>query len=428
MNAAEQPGDNHEKLALLMVGLPARGKTYIARKIAGYLSWLGHPTRTFNVGAYRRERLGARMDHTFFDPKNDVANEQRMQVALEALDDMCNWLRTEGEVAIYDATNSTRERRDLVRTRCEAEGFRVVFIESICRDPLIIDANVRETKLRSPDYVNVDPDEAVKDFTARIAHYEDGYEPLDDEDASFIKLIDVGRQIVMNRIQGYIPGRLVFFLMNMHIARRPIWLTRHGESEFNRSELIGGDPDLTDLGRKYATNLSRFIKTRSEKFGLGPPVVWTSTLNRAIQTCEPLPWPYVSKKALDEIDAGVCDGLTYAEIAAQLPEEFAARQADKLRYRYPRGESYQDVIQRLEPVIIEAERQKSPVLVVAHLAVLRALYAYLMGLPTERCPFLDILLHEVIELVPTAYGFELQTFALPPPTKSKGTVRPPAGL
>jgi hypothetical protein len=31
--------------------------------------------------------------------------------------------------------------------------------------------------------------------------------------------------------------------------------------------------------------------------------------------------------------------------AKKMPEEFAARAADKLRYRYPQGESYEDVIQ-----------------------------------------------------------------------------------
>jgi hypothetical protein len=45
---------------------------------------------------------------------------------------------------------------------------------------------------------------------------------------------------------------------------------------------------------------------------------------------------------------------------------YRARKQDKLRYRYPRGESYLDVIQRLEPVIIELERQRSPVVVIAH--------------------------------------------------------------
>ena len=30
-------------------------------------------------------------------------------------------------------------------------------------------------------------------------------------------------------------------------------------------------------------------------------------------------------KQLDEIDAGICDGLTYAEVAEQMPEEYLAR-------------------------------------------------------------------------------------------------------
>ena len=44
--------------------------------------------------------------------------------------------------------------------------------------------------------------------------------------------------------------------------------------------------------------------------------------------------------------AGAFDGWTYAQIEAAHPEEFAARRRDKLRYRYPAGESYMDVVQR----------------------------------------------------------------------------------
>jgi hypothetical protein len=37
----------------------------------------------------------------------------------------------------------------------------VIWVESICDDPLIIETNIRETKLLSPDYKELDPDEAV---------------------------------------------------------------------------------------------------------------------------------------------------------------------------------------------------------------------------------------------------------------------------
>lgn len=42
--------------------------------------------------------------------------------------------------------------------------------------------------------------------------------------------------------------------------------------------------------------------------------VWTSTLQRTIQTAAELPYPKLTWKSLDELDAGVCDGMTYEEI------------------------------------------------------------------------------------------------------------------
>lgn len=391
-----------------MVGLPARGKTYIARKMARYLGWLGYAARVFNVGNYRRARLGARQPARFFDPDNPEGRAARAEVALAALDDCLAWLDG-GGIAIYDATNVTRERRAMLRRRFEARGVETVFVESICNDPALIDANVRETKLLSPDYAGMDADAAVRDFRARIAHYERAYEPLDERDGSYVQLVDVGRRVVVHGIQGYLPSRLVTFLMNLHVTPRRIWLTRHGESTFNVQDRIGGDPPLSPRGRRFATELSAFLAARATE----PPVVWTSTLRRTLETAAPLPWPSQPWRALDEIDAGLYDGLTYAEIAARHPDEAAARGRDKLRYRYPRGESYEDVIQRLEPVIIELERQRRPVLVIAHNAVLRALYAYLTERPPELCPHLDMPLHTVIELVPKAYGNQEHRFALP---------------
>ena len=78
-------------------------------------------------------------------------------------------------------------------------------------------------------------------------------------------------------------------------------------------------------------------------------------------------------KTLNEIDVGTCDGLTYKEIRDLYPTDFRARDLDKFSYRYPMGESYQDVVARLEPVIMELER-KTTVLVVSHQAVLRQVY------------------------------------------------------
>jgi broad specificity phosphatase PhoE/predicted kinase len=401
-----------ERLALVMVGLPARGKTYVARKLERYLSWLGYRVRGFNVGEYRRALVGARQPAEFFAPDNLATRGPRLAAATRALDDLLGFLRDGGEVGIYDATNTERERREMILSRCKAEGVKVAFVESICHDARVIEANVRETKLRSPDYAGMDPELAVGDFKTRIAHYESTYQPVSDEAKSFVKLIDVGRQVVVNRMEGWLCAHIVFFLMNVHAARRPIWLTRHGESVHNVEGRIGGDGGLTPRGREYARSLAHFLEQHGAE-GRNA-VVWTSQQRRAIETTEALPTPPVTWRALDEIDAGTCDLLTYAEIRERFPVEFAARARDKLHYRYPQGESYADVIQRLDPVIVEMERQRRPVLIVAHQAVLRALYAYLVGRSQQECPHLPIPLHVVIELRPNAHGYEERRVALPP--------------
>ena len=115
------------------------------------MRWIGVETQLFNVGNYRRERLGAQQSNEFFDPNNAIGVRARLHMAIAALDDMLNWLNKDGQVAIYDATNSTRERRNMILKRCTAENVQVVYIESICNDPAIVEKNIRETKLSSPE-------------------------------------------------------------------------------------------------------------------------------------------------------------------------------------------------------------------------------------------------------------------------------------
>ncbi|KAG5603094.1 hypothetical protein H5410_034464 [Solanum commersonii] len=91
---------------------------------------------------------------------------------------------------------------------------------------------------------------------------------------------------------------------------------------------------------------------------------------------------------------------------------YRSRKKDKLRYRYPRGESYLDVIQRLEPVIIELERQRAPVVVVSHQAVLRALYAYFADRPLSEIPHIEMPLHTIIEIQMGVTGVQEKRYKL----------------
>jgi 6-phosphofructo-2-kinase len=187
------PRDVAAKLVIVMVGLPARGKSYITKKIQRYLSWQQHNSRIFNVGNRRRvaagvvnhckpddfgppsaqdldspvqaaaillngqpapahdeptdldlnstsaQRTEEPMDQSakFFDPRNEKASKIREQVALDTLDELLDYLLLQGgSVGILDATNSTIHRRQLLTQRIKSREPKlgILFIESICDD------------------------------------------------------------------------------------------------------------------------------------------------------------------------------------------------------------------------------------------------------------------------------------------------------
>ncbi|EDO42538.1 predicted protein [Nematostella vectensis] len=399
-------------VVIVMVGLPARGKSFISRKLARYLNWIGVSTKVFSLGDYRRRMLeGSQFDHSFFDPNNPNGMNIREECAKLVLADIVEWLKDKGKVAIFDATNSTRKRRETIIEKCQSYECRVMFLESVVDDPVIVKSNVMAVKISSPDYKGVQPEQACEDFLARIEHYEQAYEPLcmaKDRHVSYLKIINGGKQFVANKIEGYLESRIVYYMMNIHITPKAIYLTRHGESEYNLKGRIGGDSDLSHRGRLYGEKLAEFMAEQK----LQDFRVWTSEFKRTIQTTEHIKGVSTEKwAALNEIDAGVCEGMTYEEIQENFPEDFAKRDEDKFHYRYRRGESYEDLVARLEPVIMELERQHN-VLVVCHQAVGRCLLAYFLDKNYEELPYIKVPLHSVLKLTTEAYGCKIEQFDL----------------
>jgi len=375
----------------------------------------------FNVAEYRRQAFGPNLTHHFFDSENLESAQKRLHAAVLALDDMILCLTSGNvQVALYDATNATEERRKLIVNRLSAINIPFLFIESICTDASVI--SLTETQLESPDYIGWEQEMALADFSQRQKHYEKIYQQIQDQNISFIKVINFGDQFIMNRVAGFLSSRIAYFLLNMHIQQRVIYLTRHGESEFNKCGRIGGDSPLTERGRAFAVKLGEFMREETKhnirEDGKIDLCVWTSTLKRAVQTGLEvqqrvnISGSVIQWRALDEIDAGICNAMTYQEIAKAYPEEWAARKKDKLHYRYPEGESYVDVIHRIEPVILELERQQSTVLVIGHQAVLRTFYAYYLNKCQDECPHLEIPLHTIIKIIPGAYGSKIEHIAL----------------
>ncbi|KAF9392786.1 hypothetical protein CPC16_003014 [Podila verticillata] len=438
----DQPGVVRSRLP--QVGLPARGKSFIVKKIQRYLTWLQYDTRVFNVGNLRRiaskgdNNNGTTHSHAFFDSTNATAKSIRDDLAMESLEELIAWLKQGGRVGIHDATNSSRERRKMLLNRLKSEpNCRVLFIESICTDPVVLAQNIT-MKLMSPDYKGMDETQAREDFRKRLENYESAYQTLGEEDEDegiqYCKLINVGKKVIAYNTQGYLAGQCIFYLMNFNLSPRCIWLTRHGESLDNKLGKIGGDAPLSARGKKYGACLARFIKQQrieqdeirrcaaeqreagSSSFSTSSSLqrertvaVWTSMLRRTKETVEefdPIEYDIKEMRLLNEIYAGICEELTYAQIQERYPEEFQARKINKLFYRYPGmgGESYLDVIQRLNPLIIELERMSSDMVIVTHRVVLRILLGYMMDIDRAKMPEMEVPLHTLYCVEPKPHG------------------------
>lgn len=142
----------------------------------------------------------------------------------------------------------------------------------------------------------------LADFMMRIEHYQEKYNPLDEScevDLSFMKIYNTGEKVLVHKHEGHIQSRIVYYLMNIHIVPRTIYLTRHGESIMNLEGRIGGNSDLSPRGHEYSNALAQFIAEQDIQ-GLR---VWTSWLKRTIQTASGVQAPQERWKALNEIDA-----------------------------------------------------------------------------------------------------------------------------
>ncbi|KAG0052563.1 hypothetical protein BGZ83_002441 [Gryganskiella cystojenkinii] len=414
-------------IAIILVGLPARGKTAISRSLQRYLRWLGVQTRVFSVGNYRRQIIGVEVTNDFFSPANKATAELRVKIANACLDDMVQWFAAGGQVGILDGSNTTAERRQELVDRFKACNIQPLLIESICDNADIIDANIRSVKVSSPDYVGWNQSDAVEDFKRRIANHVPFYTTITDPKLSFVKVINAGEKIIVNNAQGFLQSKIVYYLTNLHISPRTIYFARNGVSLNEHS--YRADAPLAPSGHRYAENLKNFLLTLRESNALSSPAssnpqdaprqltVWTSSRKRSFQTAAHfLDHEEIivrQRSVLAERNPGVCDQMTVQEIEAKYPDECQRAKADPYRHRFPRAESYYDLANRLEKVILELEREKNDVLIVAHESVLRCLYGYLNGLPEAEIPSLEIPEGVLLELTPTAYTTEERRHRIP---------------
>lgn len=457
LTRSRQPPDGHipsgdvaSKLVIVMVGLPARGKSFIVQKLARYLNWLQHKTRVFNAGERRRKTaptslnahhpadVPSQSSAAFFDPNNPTFVSRRDEIALGVLDKLLDWIEAGGSIGILDATNSTRERRKLVLSHIHdrlGPDLPVLFLESCCFDEAVLQRNF-QLKLSGPDYKSQDPETALADFKRRVALYEKAYTTLgkaeEDQMISYAQVVDVGRKMNTHLIRGFLSTQVVEYMLGFNLSERQLWISCGGESLDDAVGRIGRCSDLSDDGIQYAVALARLIQEQrgvwdQKRMGsthTTTPVtasnstrrakgfcIWSSMMPQTTQTAAMFPNEQYAKtevKLLDDLNAGDMAGLTFEEIAEKHPSVYAARKQYRMRYRWPGlgGESYADLIHRLKPVIVEVERIRDHLLIISHRAVVRVLLAYYLDLRMSDLPDM---------VVPKTRAFLLQPVRMPYP-------------
>lgn len=398
-------------LVVVLVGLPARSKTVVAHKLGRYLNWIGEVAEVFTVSDYRRKLMERYDNHNLFRADNHEAMEIRYKSAELAMNDATNWLEGSGNIAVLDGTHAARSHRQKVYDHFVTQlGYRLLFLESVCDDDDILSRNIKDVLQNSPDYKDMNPEKALDDFHQKIHHYLEQYEPISSkqEGYSVIKMINDGESISTHRVTGHLEGKVLSFLSSFKPAPKTLYFSRHGESEYNILGRIGGDTDLSPRGHLYGLSLAHHIN----KADIPNLRVWTSDMRRTKQTSVNINAPVEHLPALNELDAGVCEALSYEEMQEKFPQEFAWRDQDKLRYRYPWGESYLDIMTRIDPVLLELEHEHN-VLVIGHQAVLRCVLGYFLNKQLEELPYLNVPLHTIIKLTTEGYNYKVESIKLP---------------
>ncbi|THH00868.1 hypothetical protein EW026_g1742 [Hermanssonia centrifuga] len=421
------------KILVVTVGLPARGKTHIARALERYLRWTGVKTQVISLGDHRRKVLGYAQNlpsdyFTLVGEKSAETMQLRQKIADGCEQLIWDFFNAGGQVIIYDANNGTRDNRQRLAEKFDKAGVHVVFLESMCDNKDIILSNIRGVKISSPDYRGWDPEIAIQDYYRRIQDHEKHYQPVEETNWPSIRIINVGEKIMVNNIRGYLQSRVVFFLMNIHNRFRTIYFARSGQSLIEHS--YKADSDLSAAGWEYAERLKEFVLERRaqslQQRGIDGTnrrlVIWTSARRRSHHSA----WPFLSTSTLDvnapprvkvvekpqmsEINPGVWDGLTPEQVVQYFPDEWERFVKDPYAYRAPRAESYHDLCVRLEPSLIELEREREDLLIIGHASVIRCMLAYLIGLPASEIPAIEVARGDLIEVVPTSYGVHSQAF------------------
>jgi broad specificity phosphatase PhoE/predicted kinase len=378
-----------EKLYIVLMGLPARGKSTLALRLRDAFQKIGVSTRIFNNGNLRRiyRPLDDTANSEFYSPENKAAVALREGFARMNMERARAYLRNSGRIAILDATNAQRTRRAMIERHLDDHPL--LFIECVNDDADILNLSIQE-KVNLPEFAHL-KDRAVKEFLQRIDYYKMIYTPLKLE-RNYIRIDSLQNMIIKEKHSDVIPfyERLRDYLVTDEVKN--LFLIRHTQTQFNVASRIGGNSPLTKKGRTQAKALGEFFKKRKISY------IFTSEKTRTMDTARAIcemqdNCRIISLKEFNEIRAGICERMTYEDIEEKLPQVFKKRGADKYHYVYPDGESYETMKPRITQGIKKAfflNRRANNIMIVGHQAVNRMILSHFLYRREDDVPYIYV--------------------------------------
>jgi len=379
-----------KKLYIVLMGLPARGKSTLALRLRDAFRRDGISTRIFNNGNLRRIYLP--LDETsrseFYSPENSAAVELRKGFARINMERAKAYLRNSGQIAILDATNAGRERRATIEKYLNDHSL--FFIECINDDEDILKLSIQE-KINLPEFAHFKDKVTKIEFLKRINYYQMIYIPLKVE-RNYIRIDSLQNMIIEEKHSDAIPfyERLRDYLVTDEVKN--LFLIRHTETEYNIINRIGGDSPLTKKGKEQATALGLFFKKKKISY------IFTSKKQRTIDTAKAIceiqnDCRIISLTEFDEINAGICERMTYGDIEKKMPHVFKKRGTNKYHYIYPEGESYETMKPRIIQGVKKAfflNRRANNIMIIGHQAVNRMILSHFLYRREDDVPYIYI--------------------------------------
>ncbi|WP_313370539.1 histidine phosphatase family protein [Sedimentibacter sp.] len=156
-----------------------------------------------------------------------------------------------------------------------------------------------------------------------------------------------------------------------------IYLVRHGESEANIQNRFSGitDVELSAKGRKQAAIAGNNVKPYKIDYAYSSPLKRANDTAKIICDVNNIDVnEIIIENSLIEVNFGLFENMTWDEIRENHREESENWISYKHRYKFPEGESYDDIVNRISSFV---DKVPDSSLIVTHFGVIQSILLYL---------------------------------------------------